>query len=257
MSLIEFLKDKKICILGYGKQGKSTFKYLRKHFPDKEITIADKNKNIDKSGLDKKVYFKLGNDYLKNIENFDLIIKGPGVILKDIDISKFKDKLITDYELLLKYTDGIKIGITGTKGKSTTSTFLYNVLKDQGKKAFLLGNIGTPILDEIDNITQDSYVVIEVSSHTLEFVKSSPNIAILLDIYPEHLDHCSLEDYIKSKFNIAKFQNDKDIFIYNAENELMKKYDFKYKENDIGVFLNNYDNSLKNKVYLKDNRNIF
>ena len=257
MSLIEFLKDKKICILGYGKQGKSTFKYLRKHFPNKKITIADKNENIDKNELDENVYFKLGDSYLKDIENFDLIIKAPGVILKDIDISKFENKIITDYELLLRFSPGITIGITGTKGKSTTSTFLYNVLKEQGKKTFLLGNIGTPILDEIDNITDDSYVVIEVSSHTLEFAKFSPNIAILLDIYPEHLDHCSLENYIKSKFNIAKFQKNKDIFIYNAENKIMKEFDFKYNENDIGVFFDDYKDSIKNKVYLKDNRNIF
>ena len=257
MSLIEFLKDKNICILGYGKQGKSTFKYIRKHFPNKIITIADKNENIDKTELDENISFKLGDSYLNNIEDFDLIIKAPGVILKDIDISKFEDKIITDYELLLRFSPGIKIGITGTKGKSTTSTFLYNVLKEQGKNAFLLGNIGTPILDEIDNITNNSYIVIEVSSHTLEFAKLSPNIAILLDIYPEHLDHCSFENYIKSKFNIAKFQKNKDIFIYNAENEIMRKYNFKYKEDDIGVFFDYYNDSIKNKVYLKDNRNIF
>lgn len=256
MSLVDFLKDKEIVILGYGKQGKSTFKYLRKHFPNKKITISDKNENIDKSDLDDNVRFNLGENYLKNIEKFDLIIKAPGVVLKDTNISSYEDKIITDYELLLKYTDAFKIGITGTKGKSTTSTFLYNVLKEQGKKVFLVGNIGTPIFDMIDDITKDSYVVIEVSSHTLEFVKTSPNISLLLDIYPEHLDHCSLEDYIKSKFNIARFQEKDDIFIYNAENEIMRNYDFKYKENDIGIFIESSNINLKNKVYLKNNRNI-
>ena len=158
---------------------------------------------------------------------------------------------------MLNFSKAKKIGITGTKGKSTTSTFLYNVLKDQGKKAFLVGNIGTPVLDVIDEISEDSYVVIEVSSHTLEFAKRSPDIAVLLDIYPEHLDHSSIETYIKSKFNIARFQNSSDIFIYNAENEIMKSYNFKYKEKDIGVFLNPNNINIKNKVYLKDNRNIF
>lgn len=257
MSLIEYLKDKNIVILGYGKQGKATYKYLRKHLKNKEITISDKNENIDKSDLDKNVKFMLGENYLKNIENFDVIIKAPGVNLKDIDTSKFKDKITTDYELFLKFAKGTKIGITGTKGKSTTSTFLYNVLKEQNKKAFLVGNIGTPIFEEIDNITEDSYIVIEVSSHTLEFVRTSPNIAILLDIYPEHLDHCTLDDYIKAKFNIAKFQNNSDIFLYNAENEIMKNFKFDYKENDIGIFINDTDSKLKNKVYLKNNRNIF
>lgn len=96
--------------------------------------------------------------------------------------------------------------------------------------------------------------MIEVSSHTLEFVKASPHIGILLNIYPEHLDHVNcINDYIRAKFNIAKYQTEKDYFIYNAENELMVSYDFKYKENDIGVYLNsnNINSKLKNKVYLK------
>lgn len=255
MTTFEFLKDKKIVILGFGRQGRATFQYIRKHFPNKQITIADKNNKIDTSILDENVSLKLGEDYLEDIDKFDLIIKAPGVVLKDEDTSSFENKIITDYEMLLKFTPGIKIGVTGTKGKSTTSTIIYNVLKEQGKKVFLLGNIGNPILDSIDEITEDSYCVIEVSSHTLEFAKVSPNISILLDIYPEHLDHVnSLNDYIKAKFNIAINQKKDGIFIYNAENELMKKYNYKYKESDIAVFFENKEESyVKNKVYLKDN----
>lgn len=255
MTVCEFLNDKKIVILGFGKQGKATYKYIRKHFPSKLITIADKNENIDISEfkIDKNIVFNLGTKYLENIDKYDLIIKAPGVVLKDIDVSSFKDKIITDYELLLIFTKGLKIGITGTKGKSTTSTLMYDVLKEQGKNAFLLGNIGNPILDCIDDITEDAYVVIEVSSHTLEFVKSSPDIAILLDIFPEHLDHCnSINDYIQAKFNIAKFQNDNNIFIFNAENEIMKNYNFSYKDRDIAIYLNEDEKKYKNKVYLKD-----
>ena len=255
MTTFEFLKDKKIVILGFGRQGRATFQYIRKHFPNKQITIADKNNKIDTSILDENVSLKLGEDYLEDIDKFDLIIKAPGVVLKDEDTSSFENKIITDYEMLLKFTPGIKIGVTVTKGKSTTSTIIYNVLKEQGKKVFLLGNIGNPILDSIDEITEDSYCVIEVSSHTLEFAKVSPNISILLDIYPEHLDHVnSLNDYIKAKFNIAINQKKDGIFIYNAENELMKKYNYKYKESDIAVFFENKEESyVKNKVYLKDN----
>ena len=284
MTIHEFLENKNIVILGFGKQGKATLNYLRKHFPNKKFTISDKNSEIikneiikneidgsetirneingsetDKNELYENVEFKLGEDYLKDIEKYDLIIKSPGVVLKDENISSFKDKIITDYELLLNFTSGTKIGVTGTKGKSTTSTVLYNVLKDQNKKVFLLGNIGNPILDHIDEITSDSYCVIEVSSHTLEFVKSSPDISILLDIYPEHLDHVNnLEDYIKAKFNIAINQKENSIFVYNGENELMKSFGFDYKENDIGVFLetDEKDINVKNKVYLK-NRNIY
>ena len=137
MTITEFLRDKEIVILGFGKQGKASFNYIRKHFPNKKITISDKNSQIDTSICDDKTYFKLGKDYLKELDKFDLIIKSPGVVLKDENITSFKDKIITDYELLLNFTKGIKIGITGTKGKSTTSTVLYNVLKEQGKNAFL------------------------------------------------------------------------------------------------------------------------
>ena len=255
MSIIEFLKDKNIVILGYGKQGKANFHYIRKNFPQKKITIADKNENIDKSELDENVEFKLGKDYLKDIDKFDLILKAPGVILKDENVSSFENKIITDYELLLKFTKGIKIGITGTKGKSTTSTLIYNMLKDQGKKAFLLGNIGNPIFDFIDNIDENSYCVIEVSSHTLEFAKVSPDISVLLNIFPEHLDHVnSLNDYIKAKFNININSKENSKFIYNGENDLMKNYNYKYKDTDIAIFLNPEKIlNVKNKVYLKNN----
>lgn len=254
MNLNNFLKDKKIAILGFGKQGKATYNYLRRNFPSKKIAILDKNENIDKNILDENTVLKLGENYLDNIDEYDLIIKAPGVVLKDVDVSKFEDKIITDYELLLRFTSGFTIGITGSKGKSTTSTLIYNMLKEQNKKVIFLGNIGNPIFDEIEKIDKDTIVVLEVSSHTLEFVKASPDIAVLLNVFPEHLDHCnSIDDYIKSKFNIAMFQNESDYFIYNAENMLMNEFGFKVKENDIGVSLNNIETSIKNKVYLKNN----
>ena len=102
MKLIDFLADKNIAILGFGKQGKATYNYLKNNFPNKKITVIDKSSNIDVSLLSQDTELRVGDNYLKNIEEFDLIIKAPGVVLKDIDVSKFEDKLITDYELLLK-----------------------------------------------------------------------------------------------------------------------------------------------------------
>ena len=254
MKLIDFLADKNIAILGFGKQGKATYNYLKNNFPNKKITVIDKSSNIDVSLLSQDTEIRVGDNYLKNIEEFDLIIKAPGVVLKDIDVSKFEDKLITDYELLLKYTDAFTIGVTGSKGKSTTSTLIYKMLEEQGKKVVFLGNIGNPVFEQIDNIDKDTIVVLEVSSHTLEFVKVSPNVAVLLNIFPEHLDHCnSLEDYINAKFNIANFQKDYDCFIYNAENEIMIEHGFKHKENDIAICLDNTEKNLKNRVYLENN----
>ena len=193
--LLNYLEDKKILLLGFGKEGESTYKFLRKHFPEKKLGIADSNMNLleEKSFLfeDVNVEVMLGKDYFRDIEYYDIVIKTPGISLKDIDISKFRNKITSQLELLLEYIPCFTIGITGTKGKSTTSTLMYQILKEQNKNVMLLGNIGEPIFNDIDDMTEDTILVLELSSHALEFVKKSPNIAILLDIYEEHLDHYS------------------------------------------------------------------
>ena len=171
--------------------------------------------------------------------------------LKDIDISEFKDKITSQLELVMEYLNIYSIGITGTKGKSTTSTLMYQVLKDQNKEVMLLGNIGEPIFNKIDEMTANTVLVLEMSSHGLEFVKRSPNISILLNAFEEHLDHySSLEKYIEAKFNIAKYQNDNDSFIYNFDNKLMNEFGYKHRQNDFAVSILEEPNT-KNKVFLK------
>ena len=126
---------------------------------------------------------------------------------------------------LSETTAGYTIGITGSKGKSTTSSLIYKMINDQGYKSFLVGNIGKPILDVIDNVDEDTYVVIEMSSHQLEFVKTSPNIGVLLNLYPEHLDHYrSLDAYYKAKLNIANFQSKDDYFVFSSDNDDLANY---------------------------------
>lgn len=254
--LLNYLEDKKILILGFGREGESTYKLLRKYFPEKELFIADKKINLldEKIELMEDPYLEvsLGENYLNGMEEYDLIIKAPGISLKDVDLSKVENKITSQLELFFEFTDIFTIGITGTKGKSTTSSLMYKVLIDQGKDAFLLGNIGEPIFNYIEVIKKESIVVLELSSHALEFVKKSPNIAILLDIYEEHLDHYkSFERYIEAKFNVAKFQDEKDFLIYNYDNENMKKYVFNYKENDYAVSLETKPN-LNNNVYIEN-----
>lgn len=257
--LLSFLENKRILILGFGKEGKSTYVFLRRNFPEKQLFIADKNNELLENNKelieDINLEVSLGEEYLNGIEEYDLVIKAPGISFKGLDISKFKDKITSQLELFLEYFNVKTIGITGTKGKSTTSTLMYTILKEQNKDAFLVGNIGEPIFNDIEQMTKNSIVVIEISSHALEYVKKSPNISILLDIYEEHLDHYdSLEKYIEAKFNVAKFQNENDFFIYNASNLLMQKYDFKfYKENDYKViFEENESDKGGNKVYIKE-----
>ena len=206
--LLNYLENKKILILGYGLEGESSYRFLRNHFPEKNLFIADKNMNLLNSKIelveDPYVEVSLGENYLNGIEEYDLILKAPGISLKDVDISKYKEKIISQLQLFLEFIDVYTIGVTGTKGKSTTSSLIYKVLLDQGKDTFLLGNIGEPIFNDIDYIKEDSIVVLELSSHALEYVTKSPNIAVLLDIFEEHLDHYkTFEKYVESKFNVA------------------------------------------------------
>lgn len=255
--LLNYLEDKKILILGFGKEGESTYKLLRKYFLEKNLFIADKNMNLlnEKIDLMEDSYLEvsLGENYLNGIEEYDLIIKAPGISLKDVDLSKIEYKITSQLELFLEFVNVYTIGITGTKGKSTTSSLMHKVLLDQDKNSFLLGNIGEPIFNYIEEIKTDSVVVLELSSHALEFVRKSPNIAILLDIYEEHLDHYkSFEKYVEAKFNVTKFQNENDFLIYNYDNENMKKFGFEYKENDYAVSMQDIPNT-KNKAYLKNN----
>ena len=207
--IIKEFKNKKIVILGFGKEGKSTYQFIRKHLNDISLTIKDKNDNIKNDPLfqkDPNVEIITGEDYLDHLEEYDLIMKTPGISFKDIDTTLIKDKISSELEILLKYYKNNIIGITGTKGKSTTSSLIYDVLKNNNKKCFLLGNIGIPIFDFIEQIEPDTLLVVEMSSHQLEFVNHSPHIAIITNLYEDHLDHTNgVNDYYQAKLNIARF----------------------------------------------------
>lgn len=227
--LIKYLSSKKINILGFGREGQSTYKLIRKYLPEKEIIISDLKENFqneyDFLENDKNVEFISGSKYLDDLEKYDIIIKSPGISFAKIDISKFKDKISSQMELFMQFFSNYTIGITGTKGKSTTSSLIYSILKEQNKDCLLLGNIGKPIFEYVDKINENTILVLEMSAHQLEFMTHSPNIAILLNVFEEHLDHYkSYEDYIKAKCNIYKFQNENDHFLYSIDNEKLREY---------------------------------
>ena len=238
--IINKLQNKKIAILGFGIEGKSTYKFIRKYLPDIELTIIDgKDKsNEEICNGDSKLSFVFGDDYLNNLNDYDLIIKSPGISFKDIDVSGFKEKITSQLELLLEVNRKNIIGITGTKGKSTTTSLIYEMLKDQGKDVILAGNIGIPALDEIENYKDDTIIVTEMSSHQLEFIETSPHIALLLNLYQDHLDHDgTLEHYHNNKMNIFRYQTEDDICLYSSDNpytiKKMSEYDYKAKKYDI------------------------
>lgn len=255
--LINFLKDKSIAILGFGIEGKSSYNFIRRHLKEQELTIiCDKECEEEKEILrnDKFVSFVVGNNYLEDLDKYDLILKTPGISFQNLDISKIANKITSELELFLEYKECMAIGITGTKGKSTTSSLMYEVLKNQGKDAYLLGNIGVPIFDKIEEINKNSIVVLELSSHALQYVKKSPEIAILLNIFEEHLDHYrNFEEYINAKLNIFKNQNENGIAIFNCDNENIK---FQFKPNDYGITLKG-NKLTNNTIELKQNEIFF
>lgn len=209
--ILENLRDKKILILGFGREGKSTLAFLEKELPDAEIAIADLNPIED---VVKYTTFT-GPEYLDCCKNYDIIIKAPGVAIKNDLPDSEKAKITSQTDLFLQAYRNQTIGITGTKGKSTTSSLIYHVLQAAGKKSILVGNIGKPCFDSIDEIAPETIVVFELSSHQLEFVKASPHYAVLLNIYEEHFDHYATpEDYFAAKKNIFRLQTTGDLLVY-------------------------------------------
>ncbi len=249
------LKNKKIIILGLGIEGKEVLNFLRKLFPKKELSIADKlelNKldpdiqEIIKK--DSKIKKHLGKDCLKSLKDYDVIIKSPGIPLRKIKPFLKENQIITSRtKIFFDNCKGIIIGVTGTKGKSTTTALIHKVLKDNNQKAYLLGNIGDkPVLSFLHQNKKDNIYVFELSCHQLTDLEKSPQVAILLNIYPEHLDYYdSFKDYVKAKARITKFQNKKDFLIYNSNSEEIKKITKKSKAKKIKI------NSIKLKEKIK------
>ena len=219
--IIEKLKKKNIAIVGFGREGKSTYTFIRNHLKDEHITILDKNTNLVVDVNDKNLSTVTGDNYLDNLDAYDIIFKSPGVKIDNID--KVKEKITSEINMLLEETDIFTIGITGTKGKSTTSSLIYEVLKKNGKDVYLCGNIGTPVFEYIENATKDSIFVVEMSAYQTEFIKKSPKIGIVLNLFEEHLDYFGgKENYYLSKLNMFKYQDSDSYGIYSIDNEELK-----------------------------------
>ncbi len=216
--IIEYIKNKKILILGFGREGKSTYDYIRKHLPEKSLTIADKNKPEINDGNVNIIY---GDDYLKCLGDFDIVFKSPGIAFLEDDMYPETTEITCQTDMFLRFCDPTVVGITGSKGKTTTSTLIYEMLKAGGVNTCLIGNIGVPVFEKADE-SKDLVAVIEMSSHQLEFTTCSPHVAVLVNIYEEHLDHykTGFEGYVGAKLNIALHQKKEDVFIYNPEQNL-------------------------------------
>lgn len=198
------LKNKKIAILGFGKEGQSTLRFLQKQGIH-DITLLDAKTICIPDGFQGKALS--GENYLESLRDFDIIFKTPGISPFHEKLRPYRAKFISQTEIFFENYTGKVIGITGTKGKSTTSTLLYEFLMQAGYRVKLVGNIGTPVLDEIDfaDAAYD-YVVYEMSSYMLQDFVPKLYIGLFNNIYPCHLDwhFNSWNIYKEAKLNILQ-----------------------------------------------------
>jgi UDP-N-acetylmuramoylalanine--D-glutamate ligase len=222
------LENKKVLLLGFGREGQSSYRLIRQVLPALHLTIADADQSVIGNEMlqeDRFVNFHLGKGYLEGLTSFDRILKTPGISLKDISTDLDPSSIASQTDLFLRRYSSQVIGVTGTKGKSTTATLVHHILKLAGKESLLMGNIGRPAFDFIDEIGPETNLVYELSSHQLEFVRNSPHLAVLLNLYQEHLDaYRSFYDYQVAKMNIAKYQIKGDYFIFNNDDERIREF---------------------------------
>lgn len=215
----------RIAILGYGDQGRSAYEYWAE---GNDITICDAHQPAN---LPAGVKTQLGENYLKGLDQFDLLIRTPSLYPQDIvlanqEVADILDKVTSVTNEFFKVCPSKNIiGVTGTKGKGTTSTLIALMLEAAGKRVHLGGNIGTPPLDMLKNgIQPDDWVVLELANFQLIDIDYSPAIGVCLMVAPEHLDwHSDVEDYVAAKQVMFTRQTAGDLAVYNANNELSKK----------------------------------
>ncbi|MBZ1356609.1 MAG: UDP-N-acetylmuramoyl-L-alanine--D-glutamate ligase [Candidatus Nealsonbacteria bacterium] len=247
---IENLRNKKILILGLAREGIDTLVFLQNKFPDQKIGIADKNEKIELDNP-KNTILHLGDDYLKHINDYDVIIKSPGVSLNLIQPYLKKNQIVTSQaDIFLSNCKGLVIGITGTKGKSTTSTLIYKILKAKGLKSFLVGNIGKPALSYLLKDQEDRIYIYELSSFQLETITKGPQVAIILNFFKDHLDqHKNLEEYFNAKKKITSL-HDNDFLIFNSKDPQVKKMALGSKAQKIPFDPNKDRLKVKNKLII-------
>ncbi len=215
-ALADALRDKeRILIWGFGREGRSTCRLLQRLFPERTLWIADDNV-VDTSEFDNVEFIHLASQE-PHFDSFDLIMKSPGIAVLRDDVPT--ERLSSQTELFLSVLGKQVIGVTGTKGKSTTSSLLYHIISGVHEDTVFCGNIGIPCFDMLDRIGDDTVVVFEMSCHQLEFATYSPSTAVLLNLHEEHLDHyVTYENYIRAKSHILTNQDEEDFAVLNLEN---------------------------------------
>ncbi|MBD3360180.1 UDP-N-acetylmuramoyl-L-alanine--D-glutamate ligase [Candidatus Peregrinibacteria bacterium] len=216
----------KIAILGFGIEGRAVFEYLKKHGYH-ELTVCDQNVDL-KDKMPEGVSVRLGEKYLQDLDDFDVIFRSPGIKYLEPGIQaalKNGVEVTSSTAYFLDQRPCPVVGVTGTKGKGTTCTLIFEMLKLAEIDARLGGNIGEPAINFLDKAKHDSVVVLELSSFQLQDIKKSPTYAVLLNTTSDHLDyHADSEEYMRAKENILAHQKKDSIAILNKDYEYVNYY---------------------------------
>ena len=250
------LKNRKIAVIGAGVSNIPLFEYLSKYTND--ITLFDNKKELNediKEIINKNnIKTVLGSNNLEKLVGYDIIFRSPSCLPTNEYLVKEKERgalITTEIEQVIKLAPCKTIGITGSKGKTTTTTITELLLKGLGYNVHVGGNIGKPIFTTLNEIKEDDIIVLELSSFQLMNMEVSPNISIVTNISPDHLDiHSSYEEYINAKKNIFTHQNKEDVVILNYDDEIVKQFN----KDSIGIVKYFSKNKKFNHSYiLEDN----
>ncbi len=255
----KYIVDKKVAIIGIGVSNIPLLEYFNKK--GAKVTVFDRRniENIDKNIIDTISNYCMGMsfgvDYLSKLHGFDIIFRSPSCRpdTKEIEEEVNRGAILTsEIEMLMKMCPGTIIGITGSDGKTTTTSLIYEIIKQKGYNCYLGGNIGIPLFTKIDEIKKDDIIILELSSFQLMDMEISPNISIITNITPNHLDiHKSYEEYIESKKNIFKYQNKDGILILNYDNDITREFE---KEANGKVIFFSSKTKLENGIIYDDEK---
>lgn len=228
----KYIKTKRVAIIGMGISNIPLLDYFydlhvcATVFDTKQISQINPKaiQKIEKYGFD----FISGKNALDKLIGFDIIFRSPSCMPDIPQIATEVERgaiLTSEIEMVLKLAPCKIIGVTGTEGKTTTTSLINCIIQKSGKKCFLGGNIGKPIFTQIKDMTEDDVVVVELSSFQLTDINVSPNISVITNIYPDHLNvHKSYEEYQEAKKNIFKYQSENEIVVLNYDNEITKEF---------------------------------
>ena len=251
-----FIFDKKVGVVGIGVSNIPLINFLLGL--GAKVTAFDKKdkEELGETAIDfehKGVKLELGERYLDNLTGFEVIFKTPSMRIDSEALVKAKKEgsyITSEMEEFVRYTKGKIYGITGSDGKTTTTTIISKLLEKEGYKTWVGGNIGTPLFSQIESIKDEDRVVLELSSFQLMTMKEELDVAICTNLAPNHLDmHKDMQEYIDAKKNIFLYQDKDDILVVNRENEIT--YNFE-KEAKGRVREFSSVREIKNGAYYKD-----